>query len=74
MACSTSPGGPAQAAGLRAGDIVTAIDGIQITDVDQIDTLSVTRRPGEKVRITYRRAGTTADAGVTLGSLPSPVP
>jgi len=69
-----SSGGPAQAAGLRAGDVVTAIDGVQVTDVDQLDTLTVTKRPGDKVRITYRRAGAAADANVTLGSFPSPTP
>ncbi len=53
---------------------VTAIDGVQVTDVDQLDTLTVTERPGDKVRIIYRRAGASADANVTLGSFPSPTP
>jgi putative serine protease PepD len=71
---AVSSGGPAQVAGLRAGDVVTALDGVQVTDVDQLDTLSVTKRPGDTVRVTYRRAGATADPSLTLGSLPSPAP
>lgn len=64
-------GSPAQAAGLRAGDVVTAIDGERVTHPDALDALSVTRRPGDQVRLTYRRDGASADAVVTLGALPS---
>jgi putative serine protease PepD len=65
--------GPADKAGLRPGDVLAAVDGTRVTDVDQLDALSVTRRPGESVTVTYRRAGTTADTSLLLGSLPSPV-
>jgi S1-C subfamily serine protease len=63
-----------QAAGLRAGDVVIALDGVQVTDVDQLDAITVTRSPGETVRVTYRRAGASADVTVKLGPLPSPIP
>jgi putative serine protease PepD len=68
---AVTPGGPAQAAGLRAGDVVTAIDGKQIGDADQLEVLSVTRTPGERVRLTYRRGEATADATVVLGAQPT---
>jgi putative serine protease PepD len=67
---ATTPGGPAQAAGLRAGDVLTALDGGRVGDADQLEVLSVTRSPGDQVRITYRRAATSADAMVTLGVQP----
>ena len=69
---AVTPNGPAAAAGLRAGDRLTALDGVQVVGPDQLDVLSVTRRPGETVRVTYRRGGTAADAAVTLGALPAP--
>jgi putative serine protease PepD len=70
LVVATDPEGPAAAAGLRAGDVVTGIDGVPARDVDQLDVLSVTRSPGDTVRLTYRRDGEPADATVTLGALP----
>ena len=68
---AVTPGGPAQSAGLRAGDVVPAVDGSAITDADQLDVISVTRSPGDRVRLTYRRAGASADAEVTLIGQPA---
>ena len=68
---AVTSGGPAQAAGLRVGDVVTGMDGVPVTDADQLDVLSVTRSPGDQVRLTYRRAGASADATVTLAALPA---
>ncbi len=66
---AVSAGSPAAAAGLRIGDVVTAADGDRLTDIDQLDALSVTRRPGDRVRLTYQRAGQSADTTVTLAGL-----
>jgi putative serine protease PepD len=71
---AVAPSGPAESAGIRAGDLITAVDGVQVADVDQLDVLSVTKTPGDTVRLTYRRAGAEADATVKLAPLPSPVP
>jgi putative serine protease PepD len=65
-----TPAGPAEAAGIRPGDVLTAIDGVAVTDADQLDVLSVTRRPGERVRLTYRRGGASADTTATLAARP----
>jgi putative serine protease PepD len=69
---ATTPGGPAQAAGLRSGDIITAIDGVPAGDADQLEVVSVTRSPGDQVRLTYRRAQAAADVTVTLGAQSTP--
>jgi putative serine protease PepD len=68
---AVTAGGPAATAGLRAGDVVTGLDGKPVTDADQIDVLSVTRSPGDQVRLTYRRAGDSAEATVTLSTRPA---
>jgi putative serine protease PepD len=65
---AATPGGPAAAAGLRAGDVITALDGERVSDADQLDVVSVTRAPGDRLRVTYRRDGNTAGATVTLGA------
>jgi putative serine protease PepD len=69
---AVTPGGPAQGAGLRPGDVVTAVDGTVVADADDLDVISVTRSPGDRVRLTYRRGGTSADADVTLTGRPQP--
>ncbi|HEY1488598.1 MAG TPA: trypsin-like peptidase domain-containing protein [Micromonosporaceae bacterium] len=65
---SVTPGGPAQQAGLRAGDVITDIDGSPVTSAEQLLTLTLTNRPGDVVPMTYERQNATAQARVTLGS------
>jgi len=66
----TSAGGPAAQAGLRAGDVITQIDGKAIAGSgDVIDYVS-SRTIGAKVRVGYIRDGAGARAEVTLGELP----
>jgi serine protease Do len=61
------PGGPAEKAGLKAGDIITNIDGRSIKDGDDLVNEIASRRPGSSVRIGYLRDGKPADATVTIG-------
>jgi putative serine protease PepD len=68
----TTPGGPAQVAGLRSGDVLTAVDGERLTDAEQLEVLSLTRSPGDRVRLTYRRGQAAADVTVTLAAQPGP--
>ncbi|MGA2350798.1 MAG: trypsin-like peptidase domain-containing protein [Terracidiphilus sp.] len=62
-----TPGGPAEKAGLKAGDIITAIDGRPIKDGDDLVNEIASRRPGSSVRLGYVREGKPADATVTIG-------
>jgi putative serine protease PepD len=64
------PGGPAAAAGLQQGDVITAIDGQPATDPTQLALLTLKKKPGDTVTLTYDRAGASATATVTLGSPP----
>jgi putative serine protease PepD len=64
------PTGPAQAAGLRVGDIITTIDGQPATSVDQLVTLTLTKSPGDKVDLGYSRNGSSATATLTMGTQP----
>jgi len=61
------PGGPAEKAGIKAGDIVTAIDGRSIKDGDDLVNEIASRRPGSSVRLGYIRDGKQADTTVTIG-------
>jgi len=54
----------AQAAGLRAGDVIVAVDGRTITDPDQL-TKAIKASPGRPVPLTVERGGTTVHLTVT---------
>ena len=64
------PGGPAASAGLREGDVITEIDGAPATSNVQLQELTLTKKPGEQVSLTYVRDGNTNKATVTLGTAP----
>ena len=63
-------GGPAAQAGLRAEDIITKINGQVATSNVQLQELTLTKKPGDKVPVEYWRAGHTATTTVTLGTQP----
>jgi S1-C subfamily serine protease len=69
-----SPGSPAAAAGLRSGDVVTAIDGRTIISTDDFIAVINNDKPGQTVTITVRRSGKTLDIKVRLGTRPARTP
>jgi len=62
-----TPGGPAEKAGLKAGDIITQIDGRSIKDGDDLVNEIASRRPGSSIRLGYIRDGKPTDTTVTIG-------
>ncbi|HNB53782.1 MAG TPA: trypsin-like peptidase domain-containing protein [Anaerolineales bacterium] len=62
-------GGPAEAGGVRVGDLITHVDGREIRVFgDMISYLMTSKGPGDQVTITVIRNGETLDLTVTLGS------
>ena len=61
------PGGPAEKAGLKAGDVILTIDGRLIKDGDDLVNEIASRRPGSSVRLSYQRDDKQADATVAIG-------
>lgn len=61
-----APEGAAQEAGLKAGDIVTKLDGRTITSSSDLQERIYRLRPGDKVKLTYKRDGKERDVTVTL--------
>jgi putative serine protease PepD len=64
------PGGPSASAGIRQDDIITEIDGQPATSNVQLQELTLTKKPGDQVTLTYVRSGSTNKATVTLGTQP----
>ena len=67
---AVTEGGPAATAGLRAGDVITKIDGDPATSNVQLQELTLTKKPGDTVSIGYSRDGQSATATVTLAAQP----
>ncbi|WP_058743775.1 trypsin-like peptidase domain-containing protein, partial [Rothia kristinae] len=63
-----SSDGPAQQAGLSTGDVITELDGRQITDAESLTASVREAAAGQKVTVKYQRNGSEKTAEVTLGS------
>jgi membrane-associated protease RseP (regulator of RpoE activity) len=63
-------GGPAEAAGLRVGDIIRSVDGQVVRTPEQLRAAVETKAPGTKVTITYERGEREHQATVRLGEAP----
>jgi putative serine protease PepD len=62
---------PAAKAGLRTGDVITALDGAAISSTNDLQRAVAAHRPGDTVTVTYRRDGATHTVPVKLGTRPS---
>ena len=67
-------GGPAAAAGLRSGDVVTAFDGSPIHGSNDLVAAITSHRPGEKVKLTVRRGSSSVEVTATLATQPRQAP
>ncbi len=64
-------GGPAQRAGVRPGDLITAIEGREVHRAADLSRDLWTRKPGEVVRFTLRRGGRAQTLSLLLDHLPN---
>jgi S1-C subfamily serine protease len=68
---SVVSGGAAEKAGLRAGDIITAVDGTPTPDPAALAQALAQLKPGQQVSVTTTQAGSSPTKHeVTLGELP----
>src|SRR5580698_6858479 len=63
---AVTPHGPADQGGLKAGDIITTVDGKPIKDGDALVTDIAARKPGSTVHLGYMRGTQTANATLTI--------
>src|SRR6185503_16949042 len=61
-----TPAGPAEAAGLKAGDVVLALDGKPMENARQFDVNLYRRAPGDSVMLSVRRGEQTLEAKVPV--------
>jgi serine protease Do len=63
-------GGPGQKAGLKAGDVITKVDGKAIADARDLVRLIGSMAPDTSADLTVVRGGKTETVHVTLGAIP----
>ena len=64
-------GGPAESAGLKAGDIITQADGTTIDQSHSLTSIISQDKVGQKIDLTVIRNGKTMHITVTLGTAPT---
>jgi S1-C subfamily serine protease len=62
---STAPDGAARAGGLSSGDIIVAVDGVPVADVDELHRLMTEERAGKPIPVTVLRLSQKLDFLVT---------
>jgi putative serine protease PepD len=65
------PGTPAEKAQLRAGDVITAVDGTKVDTADALTRAIDARQPGDTVTVKFRRDGKDQTVQVELATRPS---
>lgn len=65
-----SPGGPAEKAGLKSGDVVTALNGTKIKSVHDLVVHTVSMKPGTDVTLTILRDQKVQTLKAKIGNMP----
>jgi serine protease Do len=63
---TVAPGGAAARAGLKEGDIITAVDGVKVTSSSEFITAMEKYKAGDRIVLDIYREGTTTTASVVL--------
>ena len=65
---SVESGSGADKAGLKVGDVITAVDGNPVTTPEKLRAIIAQHAPGDRLTLTIRRDGATKTVEVTLGA------
>jgi len=63
------PGGPADKAGIRSGDLIVRVDQVEIGRSEELPRVVARHAPGSKVKVEYMREKATRTAEITLDEL-----
>ncbi|HEX5923203.1 MAG TPA: trypsin-like peptidase domain-containing protein [Baekduia sp.] len=71
---SVVPGGPADSAGLNAGDVITELGGDAVTSSSDVSRIVAAKQPGDQVDVRVDRSGQDVTLNVTLQNRPAHTP
>ena len=63
-----TPGGPAEQAGIRAGDVILAVGDHYLFTAEELDNEIKHHKPGTRVTVRYRRYSTIYETYLVVGS------
>jgi len=68
---AVTSGGPSANAGIKVGDVITAVDGKQTLTTDRLGAALASKKPGQTVKLSIvEQNGTKKSTSVTLGQFP----
>lgn len=70
MVVNVQPGGPADLAGLVIGDVLVAVDGTRVGEIDDVQAILGPQRVGSTVHVSIFRAGAPMGIAMTVGERP----
>ena len=73
LVAEPQPGSPAVTAGVKAGDLITAVNGEKIGNARELARRIGSMAPGQSVKLTLLQGGSEKTVNVTLGELPDQV-
>ena len=68
---AVTSGGPAERAGLRAGDVVVSVGGQAVSEPDDVANAIDGDKPGDSVSVVVERGGQRKQLDITLGTRPA---
>jgi putative serine protease PepD len=71
---TVTPGGPAEGAGVNAGDVITELDGQPVSGSTDVARIVNTKKPGDHLRIRIDRSGQDVTLDATLQNRPAHTP
>jgi len=70
LVAAPQDGGPALKAGIKSGDVITAVNGDEIADARTLSFKIASMKPGSVAKLTVIHNGKTETLDVTLGEMP----
>ena len=71
---TVTPGGPAEGAGVNAGDVITELDGQAVSGSDDVSRIVNTKQPGDHLHRRVDRSGQDVTLDATLQNRPAHTP
>ena len=68
LVSKVEPGGPADKAGIRSGDVILSVDGESIDQMAELPTVIGSKKPGSKVSIDIWRDGKQKQIDIVIGT------
>jgi putative serine protease PepD len=65
---AVSAGSGASSAGLKAGDVITAVDGTKAATAEKLRAIIAAHKPGDTITLTIQRGGSSQTLKATLGA------